>query len=422
MTTPTLRTGRLWMVGLNGLLAALTIFIANVTSEAQSFSSGSDGSDGALTLAVNQGTVVFDPFDSARWGRVLDADGDGVYHFTTITINSGTTLRFQGDRLNRPVYWLASGNVVINGSDLDLSGAAGTDTVDLRVRRQVAIPGSGGYAGGAGGIAGTSVLATPGEGPGGGSGLVACSPPVCGQGGTFSGNRYLIPLVGGSGGAGAQYTRYFGGGAGGGAILIASSTSIAYSGGTISTRGGTGGGAGGAGGGGSGGAIRLAAPVLSGNAVLTVSGGLGSGPGGSGSSGWVRLEGFQISNSFQLDATRVTSGSPVDSNSLTPPSSIRVTAIDGVPVPANLSGSFVLADVTISRNSPVNVDIQARGIPPGTVVTLQVYPQTPTDVLTINLPTAQATLIGTVESSTATATFTFPYGFSRGFVRASWTQ
>lgn len=84
--------------------------------------------------------------------------------------------------------------------------------------------------------------------------------------------------------------------------------------------------------------------------------------------------------------------------------------------------SPALPDVSISKNGPVNVDIEATGIPPGTVVTLQVYPETPADLTTVNLPPAQATLSGTLQSSTATATFTFPYGFSRGFVRASWTQ
>ena len=89
-----------------------------------------------------------------------------------------------------------------------------------------------------------------------------------------------------------------------------------------------------------------------------------------------------------------------------------MTAISGVPVPANSSGSFVLPDVTINNGGSVNVDVAATGIPPGTVVTLQIYPQSPTDLTTVYLPTAQATLAGTLQSSTATATFTFPYGFS----------
>jgi hypothetical protein len=215
---------------------------------------------------------------------------------------------------------------------------------------------------------------------------------------------------------------YLGGGAGGGAMLIASSTSITVAG-AITAAGGSANGYNVNSGGGSGGAIRLVAPALSGAGHLIVNGGWGGGA-SIGSPGWVRLEGFTISSSLILDSgeTLATRGSPVDSGSLKPAGSIRVTAINGVPVPATPSGSFVVPDVTINSNSPVNVDVQASGIPPGTVVTLQVFPQSPADLTTVNLPTAQATLAGTVQSSTATATFTFPYGFSRGFVRASWTQ
>lgn len=70
----------------------------------------------------------------------------------------------------------------------------------------------------------------------------------------------------------------------------------------------------------------------------------------------------------------------------------------------------------------MSVDIEATGIPPGTVVTLRVFPDTPEDLETVYLPEVQATLQGTVQQSTATVQFQFPYGFSRGHLRASWTQ
>jgi hypothetical protein len=414
------------------LLVALAIVIVSTTPRAQSFSSGSDGSDGALTVAASQGTIIFDPRDTARWGRVLDPDGDGVYNFTTITIGLGTTLKLRGDKVNTPMYWLASGDVVITGI-LDLSGANGTTQSDLNVRRQVAVPGSGGYAGGARGFG--AVAATPGSGPGGGSGGVACTglgAVLCGKGGVFSGNRYLVPLVGGSGGEGALAadTWYYGGGAGGGAILVASSTAITIAG-TIAANGGMGGTYGAdidcnnyaMGGGGSGGAVRLVAPTLSGSGSMAVSGGCGRLAGMCGGSGWVRLEAYNLGTSFHLtpSSSAVTSGMPF-SQSLRPISSIRVTAVDGIAIATNPSGSFVMPDATISKAGPVNVDIQATGIPPGRVITLQVYPENPVDLTIVSLPTAQATLAGTLGSSTATATFTFPYGLSRGFVRASWTQ
>jgi hypothetical protein len=134
-------------------------------------------------------------------------------------------------------------------------------------------------------------------------------------------------------------------------------------------------------------------------------------------------EEFAISNSLIFDAgdAFVTRGSRIDPASLRPASSIRVTAIDGVPVLVNPPGSFVVPDVPVSNAGPVSVEIQATGIPrTGTVVTLQVYPQTPTDLKTVSLPSAQATLSRTLQSSTATATFTFRYGFWRG-LRGTWT-
>ena len=55
--------------------------LAPAPAWAQGFSSGSDGSDGALNIAGGQGVVNFDP---AALG--LDADGDRVFQFTTIAI------------------------------------------------------------------------------------------------------------------------------------------------------------------------------------------------------------------------------------------------------------------------------------------------------------------------------------------------
>lgn len=409
--------------------AGLLVFVGLILARgpvplAQSFSSGSDESDGALTIAPNQGTIIFDPTDVARWGRVLDADGDGVYNFTTVTIGAGTTLQIRGDKVNRPVYWLASGAVTINGT-LDLSGSGGINTTDFNARRQVAIPGAGGYPGGAAGI-GTSAPPTAGEGPGAGVGTNSCGFPAfaSANGGTFTGNRYLFPLVGGSGGAGIGS---LGGGGGGGAIIIASSTTITSnptSSGLISARGGNGAPSNfPSGGGGSGGAIRLVAPQIAGPAQLDVRGGGGSCPGSVGGAGLVRLEGFTISSSisFPAGSTAVTTGTPIP-GTLKPKSSIRITAIDDKPVPPNPTGSLQLPDVTISNGQAVVVTIEATGIPQGTVVTLQVYPQSPSDQTVIYLPTAQTTLSGTSQLSTGTATFTFPYGFSRGYVRATWTQ
>jgi hypothetical protein len=76
----------------------------------------------------------------------------------------------------------------------------------------------------------------------------------------------------------------------------------------------------------------------------------------------------------------------------------------------------------MSSGNAVLVDVEARGIPPQTVVTLHVYPESPADLSIVNLPPAQAVLTGTVELSTARVSFTFPYGFSRRFHYAVWPQ
>ena len=187
------------------------------------FDSGSNGSDGALDLTGQNGVVIFDPVTSG-----LDPDGDNVFHFTTITIPPGVTLRMRGLELQfAPVYWLASGAVQIDGA-VDLSGEDGHD--DVMGNRRPSMPGPGGFPGGVGPTADSP--AQPGLGPGGGlikhGGSHATSVPNISCSFDVArppyGNLFLIPLTGGSGGGGSNTN--FGGGAGGGALLIASTESI----------------------------------------------------------------------------------------------------------------------------------------------------------------------------------------------------
>ncbi len=108
------------------------------------FDSGSDGSDGALDLTglASGGGIVFDP---AGFDPPLDTDGDNVYHFTTINIPMGVTVKMSGPVLNmRPVYWLASGEVTIDGV-IDLDGEDGA----LVNTHRLSMPGPGGYPSGA---------------------------------------------------------------------------------------------------------------------------------------------------------------------------------------------------------------------------------------------------------------------------------
>src|SRR5205814_5901694 len=122
-TTMTTRSTRRLIFGGVTVSVALMTLVSQILL-AQSFTSGSDGSDGALSFAT-AGTYPFDPMDTATFGRILDSDGDGVYNFTTINIPSGVTLKMPASKVNRPIYWLASGAVTIGGV-LELSGEATT--------------------------------------------------------------------------------------------------------------------------------------------------------------------------------------------------------------------------------------------------------------------------------------------------------
>jgi len=246
----------------------LTLLAAGIHTVRAQFDSGSTGTD---PLVVTAGTTVTN-----------DLPPDGKLHYTTITIGNNATLRFRRNALNTPVYLLAKGNVVIDGT-IDVSGR-GTGT-NAYVGGE---PGPGGFAGGAPGFLpqvgpGSTVTATGGSGlgPGGGRDLTGWRDGYYAFTNRFDlantgyGYAHLIPLVGGSGGCGASNSIAGGGGGGGGAILIASSTRIQINAsGKILANGGpkdtathpasiTSGY-------GSGGAIRLVAPMVLGTGTLDV--------------------------------------------------------------------------------------------------------------------------------------------------------
>ncbi len=137
--------------------------------------------------------------------------GGSVYNFTTINIAAGSTLKLSGSVFPGPLYFLAQGAVTVAGT-IDLSGQSGA-AVTISAQLPT-IPGSGGYGGGAGSWGNNS--AQPGYGPAGGatsgSGCNINAPKP----GGFTGNQFLVPLVGGSGGGGGTAQS---GGAGGGALL-----------------------------------------------------------------------------------------------------------------------------------------------------------------------------------------------------------
>src|SRR6266542_2402332 len=162
----------------------------------QTFSSGSTGADGALNLTTSR---IFDP---TGFSPPLDPDGDNVYHFTTINIAAGVTVKLTSKVLTGPVYWLAQGAVTINGF-IDLQGENGHNFTNNASDRVPAAGGAGGYSGGLGGN--SSIPPTAGNGPGGSPGTTTNVPNVgIPFGGTFTGSQFLVPLIGGSGGGGSS--------------------------------------------------------------------------------------------------------------------------------------------------------------------------------------------------------------------------
>lgn len=258
----------------------------------------SDGSDGAFTptssLTLDLGVVA----------------PDGIFNFTTVNIPTNVTVRFKPSAANTPVYFLATGSVVINGKiDLSASGVEGgpgggrggagaVDNGAGSVGSGLApgqgggpqVPGYVGNAGGGGGMAtlGFDPVKTAAEAQARGT-VGVLTGPSWGAGGSATG--FPLPLTGGSsGGGGGGFYRfiYYGtgaGGGGGGALGISTPASLAL-GGSLLSNGGDGGvafanifGHAGPGGGGSGGAFLLEASAiaLSASAVIEARGGAGGG-------------------------------------------------------------------------------------------------------------------------------------------------
>jgi hypothetical protein len=331
------------------------------TAHAQSFNSGSTGADGALVLTT-PGTITFDP---KTFNPPLNPSGDNIYHFTNIHVGSGVTLRLSSKSLRGPVFWLSQGPVWIDGK-IDLEGADGSVTPS--------IAGAGGFSGGA--------VRKLGYGPAG-----------------YVPNIFLVPLLGGRGGDGGEI---LGGGAGGGALLIASSTSITVNG-TISANGGSST----DGTGGSGGAIRLVAPVIRGSTgVLGANGGQPQG-----TDGLIRFETFDNQFWGSLNHTPFAQGKPL--GLFLPPNpqpSVRIVSIDGVPVE--------VPDFTLNQSSAVAIAIEARHIPPGTVIQLEFFQDSGASQNVTTTPLIK----GTFEVSLANATVRLPGGTSHCLVKAVWKQ
>jgi hypothetical protein len=433
------RSHRICLPALLAVISATVVLMIAIPVSAQTFTSGSTGADGPLDYSnLPAGSVVV--FDPKKFNPPLNPAGDNIFNFTTINIPAGITVRLSGRVLTGPVFWLASGDVTINGT-LDLNGENGPAVASILANRVRAMPGAGGFSGGVGGKFSNAAdpsqpFAQPGDGPAGGAAGGTAPRSFCGNqragasGGNPS-NLFLVPLMGGSGGGGGnnentpvsavQYGG--GGGGGGGAVLIASSTTITLNG-TLTANGGAGSNQGGfcgfgIGGPGAGGAIRLVSPIANGTGTLSALGGglCPTCPPGNGGSGIIRLESFIDNFHGSFGNTPFTLASPFALFlPATPPPSITVSVINGTPVPQPAAGNLTTPDATINTLSPVQLTIQASFIPPGTVITLHVFSDNDTDQTVQTTP-----LLGTLQSSTATANVTFPSGFFLNFVKATWT-
>jgi len=396
-----------------GLLVALVMTSASVTS-AQVTVPGADGSDGVFAPTGN--TVIdLSQAANASWNTGSPVPGKGVYDgakwavvfkYSSVNIPAGVTVTFLNHPSVAPVVWLVSGNVTIGGTLMLDGGAFVTPLASP-------LPGPGGYSGGLGEL-NNSVLAQSGFGPGGagyggspasGGGYSTQGQSLNGQGGPVYGVNELVPLIGGSGGAGrVSFDRQLhAGGGGGGAILIAASGTITCNG-LITAQGG----AGALGGGGSGGAIRLVANVVTGSGALNALGGIetiGNYP-VEGGYGRVRLEANSLTGSISILPPNFTQGSPGATATLWPSASTPTATILSVggltpPVDPHASLSPGAFDLLLSTVGPITVVVQTANVPTDATVSVHLTPQYGASVRTTASHTS-----GDATLSTWTAQFT----------------
>lgn len=394
------------------------------------FTSGSTGTDGALTPTVNT-EVVLPP--------------SGVLNYTTINIPTGVTVTFKKNLTNTPVTLLVQADATIAGT-IDVSGKKSADTGSGGSGNvgDDGLPGLGGpsgFDGGRGGQTGTNRSAGAGLGPGaggggntlsgtvtggGGAGFAAAAPTApwytsnpqnTGVPGVAYGAAQSLPLIGGSGGGGGAGGTSFagaGGGGGGGALLIAASGTINVTG-TINANGGSSGAVAGdaeaaAGGAGSGGAIRLVATTISGNGALSASGQPYTVPGGN---RYYQVGGESSVGRIRIEAetyTRTAASTPVHSFSapgsvfIAGAPSLRIVSVAGTNAPASPTGTNdVQLPATITN--PVTVIFAATGVPVGNIIKLTVTPANGATTSAVS-----DALTGSTASSTSSTTVTLPQG------------
>ncbi|MCA9758419.1 MAG: hypothetical protein KDA27_21665 [Candidatus Eisenbacteria bacterium] len=367
----------------SSLFVAILFSTLSVSAHADIFVP-SDGSDGVLTgtQQIDLSLAAYTDGEGETWEIPSPIEGQGVYDtkkwavvfkYESVNIASGQTITFKNHPSRAPVVWLVQGDVTIAGT-VNLDGGGGND-------QSPSSPGPGGFRGGRR-IVNYQDPASEGLGPGGGGfdgtygrpGSYATN--AGGVSGLTYGNVRILPLIGGSGGAGDPnwWDSRGGGGAGGGAILIAAQGEINIaSSGLILCRGGNSGVCGNGNerpGAGSGGAIRLVADLISGSAPgLRAIGGC-VGYNSQGGNGRIRLEANAITitnlpdigNDWTWMLPPEFNGAEIWPAADAP--TVRVTSIGGEDVPIDPSSRFAeQGDVFLTTADSVDVVVEAENVP-----------------------------------------------------------
>ncbi len=384
------------------LLAGLSLMAATSVLQADIVVPGANGTDGPLVITANTEidlsqavTGTWDQDNTANVGKgVYDpAKWAVVFKYSSVTVNAGATVTFKNHPSRAPVVWLVNGNVTIAGT-VSLNGQ---NSVDAPL---IAEPGPGGFRGGVGyfsaGAFGGAGFGIGGAGrDGGGIGWGGSYGTIGGGGPSTYGNPAIIPLMGGSGGAGnpQAWSRLHGGGAGGGAILIASTSGIAVSG-AIRSNGGNGNGnhydynAGA----GSGGGVRLIADSISGNGSLNCLGGNGprSSGGNSGGLGRIRIERVALIGSPTLSPDPSVVALAAGSTALLwPPNDapkVEIVSVGGLNPPADPRAGFGAqgADVTLPQGTTTPVIIRTENVESASTVQVRITPRSNANFTTVN--------------------------------------
>lgn len=390
--------------------APLALLLLTAGARAAITIPGADGSDGALN--ITQDTVIdlsqavpaaWNANNSANAGKgVYDADKWAVvYKFTSVNISAAKRVTFKNHPSGAPVVWLVSGDVNIGNSAV--VSVSGSDSRGGTEMDRPTEPGPGGFRGGAAGS--TYTPRGPGFGPGGSNVYPSYGTPGSSPAGRNYGNEQILPLIGGSGGAGQTATQS--GGAGGGALLIAATGNVVFgSSAAIKAVGGNGNY------GGSGGAIRIIS-----DSYYTPSYNSCYAPGGAGAgNGRIRIESNTVTIQPTTPAASVVP--PAAIPVIFPPSQPKLTVatIDGQAVNADPQGAFLPNNptlVNIAKTTATRVTINAVNVPATWTVTVRSTPKNGDEVI------ATATKVsGTDASSVWQADIVLPLGYNALQVRA----